>query len=347
MDTNVSANATAMAINSTSVSNTGLSPLSPSIYLRSWFAWVICTLITNVFGVLANATLMFITLTYKKIRDSSSSVLILHCIALDLYISLVAAPVDSLLGYLGPGQWLPRNFCHYYGLLSYSWYYVHVWASCVLAFQRLMATLMPHTYDRRTRKPVLAVMIATPWLLILVMQVFPLVGIGIRFIRPGNQGGCTIAPLVEDHGSPVRLFIFYTFCTYLPTVLTGLFYVIILARTVFVLRRRSGTVGAKGADTRTSTANILKRRLQISKMLFLSFLWFCAAQYPLTIAAIFFGPQRNASIALNLTTRYLMMSYSSLNPVIVMKRSSTMRWRSLFILRVPYMWAAQVYFCIT
>ena len=93
----------------------------------SWLIWVICTLITCLFGSCANATLLAVNLTYRKIRTLSSAALIVHCLALDLYISTVVAPVDAVLGYLGPGHCLPRQFCRFYGLGFYNVYYIHVW----------------------------------------------------------------------------------------------------------------------------------------------------------------------------------------------------------------------------
>lgn len=297
-----------------------MSPIDPALYPRSWLGWLICTVLTCCFGLFANALLLTITLTYRKIRDSSSAALILHCTAVDLYLSVVVA-VDCGRAYLGPRQWVPRDFCRFYGLWYYGVYAVHVWAACMLAFQRLVATLLPQQYRWFARKPVLAAMIALPWLLIVTIHLFPIFGLGIRIVDAGFAGGCTVAPLAADHGDPTKLFVFYTFFLYLPTALSGLFYVIVLGRTWLILHRQQirNSVSPQQAATTNNgsahTAIILRRRLEISRTLFLSFVWFCMSQYPLTLAAIFFPVQYHNDIALNLVTRYLIDCYSCLNPV--------------------------------
>ena len=177
---------------------------------------------TCAFGVLANATVFIVTLSYRKIRDSSSSALILRCIALDLYVSFISAPVISLLGYLGPKRWLPKDFCKFLSLGFYVVFHVHIWATCMLAFQRLIATLLPPHYAKFTRKRVLAGMIAFPWLFSVMMHLFPIFDVEIRYADADYKGGCSVFPLAGDK-SLVKMVVFYTCLIYLPLIFNGHF----------------------------------------------------------------------------------------------------------------------------
>ncbi|OQV25461.1 hypothetical protein BV898_00402 [Hypsibius exemplaris] len=279
-----------------------LTVLSPA-YRQSWLIWLIFTLLTCLFGAIANVILLVVTIFYKKIRNSASSALIVHCTALDLYMSTVVAPVNSILAYLGPKQYLPYMFCRFFALGFYSFYYLHVWAGCCLAFQRFMATWFPIEFHRFTTRRSLAVMIALPWVLTMMMVLFPSLEIGTKTAASNYSGGCTLVD--AGHGTSV----FYTFTLYLPSAMIGVFYIMILGRTLMVLR------GKVLLPANSKIAFALKRRLEISKTLFVSFLWFCVSMYPLTLAVTYFPRLFGTDLALHLITRYLVVSYSCLNPL--------------------------------
>ena len=302
-------NAISTVANCTGHSNCSLPPtvhqalsiLSPH-YRHAWLIWIACTLITCIFGTLANGVLLTVTIVYKKIRDSSSSALIVHSIIVDLYISAVVAPVISILGYLGPQYRLPDQFCRFFGLGFYGLYYVHVWAGCVLAFQRLLATCWPMSYAKFTKKPVLICMIIFPWAMSISISIFPMFNFGTKIVQSSLAGGCTL--VTSGH----NVSILNSFALYFPSVLMGLFYIVLLTRTLLVLREKT---------SQGKAGYLLQRRLEISCMLFVSFLWFCVSMYPLTLVLAFFPRQFNTNIALHLVPRYLTASYSCLNPVTI------------------------------
>jgi 7 transmembrane receptor (rhodopsin family) len=278
-------------------------------YRKSWLIWLTCVLITSFFGVLANTLLLLTSLLYREIRQTSSCPLIVHCIILDLYLSAVVAPVNCILAYLGPKQYLPPQFCRFFGLGFYSIYGVHVWAACVLAFQRLVATFSPHQYDRFTTRKAMIVMIALPWLLTIVTNLFPIFEIGTKVEKATFAGGCSFVT------AGLSTSIYHTFVMYLPSVLMGLFYVAILIRTAIGFYRKTSETGPGNSSSKSAHTTALHRRFEISKMLFVSFLWFCVSSYPLTLALAFFQRHYTTNIGTQLVTRYLIASYSALNPV--------------------------------
>ena len=76
-------------------------------------AWIVASLLTNGFGIVSNTLLILSLLVHKPLRQSSSCSLIIHSIAIDLYATAVAIPIDTIPVYLGPDWPLPKNFCRY------------------------------------------------------------------------------------------------------------------------------------------------------------------------------------------------------------------------------------------
>ncbi|OQV12850.1 hypothetical protein BV898_12871 [Hypsibius exemplaris] len=298
-----------MSVNNTTFfqfgnASTALPLLDPK-YAGAWLAWLIVQLLICLFGTVANAVLILVTCLYRKIRESSSSPLIIHCTALDLYLSAVVSPLTTILAYLGPGQYLPPNFCRYSAIGFFIFYYIQVWAACCLAFQRLIATLFPLHYQKFVTTRALVIMFVFPWLLNLLINIFPTLRIGTESTEWRQVGGCTFVP----HGHSTS--IFHSFSLYLPSVLIGSFYVLILGRTVYVLRFRRDSRTGKNAPF----AALLRRRLEISKTLFVSFLWMCLAMYPLTFALSFAPTVFGRNIYAHILIRLFFSSYSSLNPI--------------------------------
>ena len=118
-----------------------------------------------------------------------------------------------------------------------------------------------------------------------------------------RKGGCTFAP-----GSPVAVpspFLFYTvFSYYVPTVTMGFAYAIVLTRTYRELRRRG-----------KSASSALKRRFEITRTLFFSFMWLCIAVYPINIVASLAPREFGTNLSLQLALRWLSTSFGCMNPV--------------------------------
>jgi hypothetical protein len=101
----------------------------------------------------------------------------------------------------------------------------------------------------------------------------------------------------------------------------GAMYVAIMGKTAYELPFKS-SVSPGVSSAQRNTLLLVKRRFRISKVLFLSFLWFCASMYPLPIAIAYFAKEFSRNIQVHLTVRYL-ISYSCFNPVSSLTCSDT------------------------
>ena len=91
---------------------------------------------------------------------------------------------------------------------------------------------------------------------------------------------------------------------YLPTGLIGISYVTVLGKTSFDVYHRRGS-------------RSLRRRLEISRMWFLSFLWHCITIYPAAILVTVFLKELIKNFELQLRIKWLGSSFSAVNPVSV------------------------------
>ncbi|OQV17506.1 hypothetical protein BV898_08439 [Hypsibius exemplaris] len=281
----------------------------PDDHSRQLICWITAVLATNVFGTVANAILLLVLTAHRPLRQSASCALIVHCIIIDLYSTAVVVPVLTVPVYLGPAFPLPRDFCRFQPLIIYSSYAASMYASCVLALHRLLATLIPHRFHVLTGRRPLTAMIIFPWVVALAINIFPTVETGIRTVRSPLSGGCTFTA-VEGWSNQQVFLLLSTLGYYLPTGLMGVSYTVILVKSCRDLRRRK----------RKSRA--LLRRIDISRTLCLSFFWHCFTIYPGIIALAFFAQEYAGSFTGQLWIKWLGSSFSAINPIFLCCSSS-------------------------
>ena len=102
-------------------------------------------------------------------------------------------------------------------------------------------------------------------------------------------------------GSQTNMLVFGVLGTYLPMAMIGVSYFILLINTALSLRQRSSPA--------------LQRRMEISRTLFLSFIWQCCTAYPLTFVITFAFQSWVSSVTLALALKWLSNSYGAINPV--------------------------------
>lgn len=111
----------------------------------------------NSFGTVANIVLLLVMAIHQRLRQSSNWALIANCIVIDLYATSIAMPLITIPLYLGHTWQLPGNFCKYQSLFIYVIYAASMYASVVLAVQRLVATILPHSFAIMTKRTCLPV----------------------------------------------------------------------------------------------------------------------------------------------------------------------------------------------
>lgn len=262
-------------------------------------AWLTVILTTNALGTVANIILLLSLFLHRPLRRSSSSLLIAHCIITDIFTTAVVVPITDIPVYLGPGHRLPRHWCTYQSLYLYAVYPAGMWAACLLALHRFIATVWPQYLPVFQRRTVVVCMLIAPWVLSFAINILPAVEQGYKMAPSHTLGGC----LAVMTGSSTAVYVlgYLVFSLYVPTFLTGLLYAVILVKSHI--------------DPRRNRSRILRRRASISKTLFLSFVWHCVTIYPSIVLITFFRATFSSSLTLQLWMRLPANSFSAFNPV--------------------------------
>ena len=122
---------------------------------RSSLGFIIAILLTNSLGVVGNGILLLSLVIYKPLRRSASCSLMAHCVAIDLYSCAIAVPSSAIPFFLGPNYDLPVKYCHYQPVVNYFTLTLGMYATCILAVHRLVATILPHQFVVLTNQGVL------------------------------------------------------------------------------------------------------------------------------------------------------------------------------------------------
>ena len=176
--------------NLTSRSNGSTSALSTpgSNYQVLWFA---ITLITTMFGVFSNFLLLLTLFIHKPLRKSLSWALITHMCLLNLYLTAVTVPMNTIPIYLGPGHRFPPNFCRYQALYIYFVYGVGTWAESFIALQRLAASISPPFFALIIKRSFTVIMMAVSWIVGMALYGCAAAEYGVKFVRSKATGGCS------------------------------------------------------------------------------------------------------------------------------------------------------------
>ena len=159
-------------------------------------AFSVASFATASFGAVANVVLLLAMSRYQPLRKTPSFNLITHCVLVDLYTTTVTVPLNVLPVYLGPEYPLPVRYCSWAALFEFSGYVASLHAASVLALHRLVAIVMPWYFTAISQKWVLALSILWPWLVSVVLCIFPLFDLGDRFFRSPDSGDCLVSSQV-------------------------------------------------------------------------------------------------------------------------------------------------------
>ena len=138
-----------------------------------------------------------------------------------------------------------------------------------------------------------------PWLTAFLLNIFPVLEVGVKFIAFG-AAGCV--PIPTTAGSGTVPLVLSVVGYYVPAVTMGLGYGVVLVKTWQDVRRRP-------------VSRIRQRRLDISRTLFLQFLWQCATVVPATVVSSAFTRELGASLPMQLSLRTWGVLRNVFNPV--------------------------------
>ena len=284
---------------------------SPYIaYSKDLDVWFAVNLTLGIVGsLLLVALICAILLGHRSNRNNSTTLLIIHLLAIEFIICSTLMPHQSITIYW-PNLRMFRVGCTYN---YFAWMLTMSgaqWSTCFLALNRAVAILIPHAYEKlaNIKSAVLTIILA--WLIPFVIYFPFFLGFGGFYdaIPPWMSCGIRTDPGFKWASSVMTPFGFY-----IPLAITGSGYFVIL---ICLLGRnlRKHHVVPIGVDPVTSrrnaivNGNLRRRRLAIAKMLFASALWYCACYLPnIVIVTSFFGVfMRNPPLQLWLRTIFFL-----------------------------------------
>ncbi|OQV20014.1 hypothetical protein BV898_06018 [Hypsibius exemplaris] len=239
------------------------------------FWWIFGVLATNTFGALANIILLIAMVIHRPLRQFQSRALIIHCILIDIYASIIQVPTATIPVYLTMAYPLAKDFCLYQGIFGYFTYAASMYSASVLALHRVVATIFPRHFNFLTTERATICLIVLPWFPIVIINIFPALKIGLVMRRNVYTAACSFA---RTGKSDVAINVYTTFAYYVPTVIMGVSYFIVLIKTWITYQEKK-------------SSRALQRRLEISWMLFVSFIWHCCTIYPFIIVNAFFSKE--------------------------------------------------------
>ncbi|OWA52612.1 hypothetical protein BV898_17060 [Hypsibius exemplaris] len=270
MNDNVSSFNTSMFHNYTQ------NPVDSSIERSSLRVWFAIFLALSLIGILTNGLLFLVIIRSRTLR-SGAGVLILHVITNCFITCAIHNPIHGILIY-GDNVWFarPRNICKYVHFLLGLTQFANNWAEASLAVNRLVAIVFPFAYKAWSTRKVTLGMIVMCWLIAIACYMPYVLEVSGKFIVT-KEGQCTVQ-VVGSVG------VFLTFlAVYGPYGLVGLIIAVVFLfmylRVCCLSQRPSGIVNPQQARQDV----IYRRRLSVTKMLFISFLFDVMCMMPQAI----------------------------------------------------------------
>ena len=137
-----------------------------------------------------------------------------------------------------------------------------------------------------------------PWFMGIVLNISAVPGLGLQ---TKSFGGCLPSPATSK-----MMDLMVILGTYVPCTVIGMSYITVLIKAKMSLRRKPGDGGHH---------LVLLKRYEVSKMLFICFLWFCIANFPVPVTFAFFPVQYVSSPRTQLAFKGLQYVSSAVDPV--------------------------------
>ncbi|OWA52605.1 hypothetical protein BV898_17053 [Hypsibius exemplaris] len=243
--------------------------------LTAWFAPFFAF---SLLGILTNGILFTVIIRSRTLR-SGAGVLILHVIANCFITSAIHNPIHGILVY-GDNFWFarPRDICKYVHFLMGFTQFANNWAEASLAVNRLVAVVFPFAYKAWSTRKVTGIMIIICWFISTACLIPYLFEVGGKFYSTA-QGQCTIE--ISDKLGGILTII----AVYLPYGIVGLISVLVVS--VMYVRALRGRSQDRTPLPGTRQAVIYRKRLIVTKMLLVSFLFdvMCTVPNPIILAS--------------------------------------------------------------
>ena len=146
-----------------------------------------------------------------------------------------------------------------------------------------------------------------PWIVSYFLNSLPASSsLGLTMRRIPFSGTCLI---MSETGQVDRLMVFTVPAVFVPAVIKGFCYAIVLTKSVSQLREQE----LRASNLRRIAAN--RRRLDVSRALFLCYLWHCIALFPTVLFTNFLPNVYINHVAVQCLVRWLTATNGAMNPV--------------------------------
>ena len=245
-------------------------------------AWIASTLSLCVLGVFSNITVL-ITTWPKGERKNVLNLQIFHFITINLLLCMFGTPTAVFLVLAKHhGLPVPPTLCNFTHPPTVVLTALINWCDAGLSANRVIALYFPLKYKNWNSKFFGLAMIAGSWVICL-STVFPIaLGVEGSKMLSAPLGQCTVkAPsgIFGKFSTPL--------VAYIPYAITGVGAVLILCKTVALLRDRRRIFQISGLDAGRRDG-VLKRRLNLARMLLLNFLWAAVCSAPAYVIVVNF-----------------------------------------------------------
>ncbi|OWA53948.1 hypothetical protein BV898_18372 [Hypsibius exemplaris] len=246
-------------------------------------ALVAITLTISLIGVLNNFLTLRVTWS-AKLGKAGVSLLIFHFVFTNLLMCLVTLPAASFIVLAKRDGWfIAGNTCRFYTTLYSINVSVVNWSDAGLALNRFVALYLPHRYKAWTSAAVNAAIITCCWLIS--------IGITLPFTVSAGGLGTVMSPLGQCQITAIgRLGTFLlAMVTYVPYAVSGAGSLLILWKCFGFSRLRARDVAPDRSGNPAAEYRRTRRRLNMAKMLVLTFLWSCICASPAYIITAMFA----------------------------------------------------------
>lgn len=268
-------------------------------------------------GALQNFSMVVVVWTNPTLRQGCGALLI-HLSLTQALLFAIHYPIYAVLTLVKHlVKWdIPQHWCPYVVMPQTLFSFVTNWTDVCLALNRLMAICFPHGYQScyRNHKKFSTIMIlAAVWMFNICLALPPCFGIGGIYLT-SKIGSCQWFPndwLISTTRSALGV--------QFPLTLAGCFYAVVLLKAAF---SRVKNRAAIHDHQQTRDMHIMKKRMAMVLILFISFLVYVSCYLPASIVGAYFQPLLITTPVLYLWLRTVFLGGAAIAPV---RPSSTIK----------------------
>ncbi|OQV16913.1 hypothetical protein BV898_08919 [Hypsibius exemplaris] len=242
--------------------------------------WFGVTTFISLFGAAAFLVLI-LGIASRRELHRGSGVLIIHLLAVEFCMVSIHYPITNtvtfIARYYGDPNLLRSLDCALIQFFMTTFQHAGNWASFFLAINRFFAILVPHRYRAISSSSAILGMILSSWAISLCCNLPLYFGVG-GVIGNTISGDCGLLKTSKiDY--PFRA----AFAYYIPLISLIIIYFTLFMRTNYIRRYRVAV-----QIPTMSQLERARRRLSVTKMLFVSSVFYCLCYFPAPVIVTFF-----------------------------------------------------------